>query len=152
LKNTEAPKIISQEIPGLAGWRKTSQRKLLLELVHQARGHLDADELYRRAKEKEARISLSTVYRNLQLFKKLRLIEERHFAEEHHHYEAKSSTEHYHLVCLSCGRVIEFKTPLIQQMKRKVEKDNLFLITSTEINMEGYCSSCREKDREQGVR
>src|SRR4030042_5762402 len=75
-------------VPGL---RITSQRALILEVIRHGEGHLDADEVYRRAREKKPRLSLSTVYRTLQMLKKLDLIEELHFDEEHHHYEIKSS-------------------------------------------------------------
>ena len=105
---------------------------------------MDADEIYRRAHQKYPRLSLSTVYRTLQLFKKLGLVEEVHFDESHHHYEVKPSVEHYHLVCLGCGRVIEFQFPLSQYMKRKVPEARDFEIVASEVNVTGYCSKCRQ--------
>jgi Fe2+ or Zn2+ uptake regulation protein len=95
----------------VTGIRVTNQRALILEVIRHGQGHLDADEVYRRARQKQPRLSLSTVYRTLQAFKKLGLIEEVHFDEAHHHYEVKPPAEHHHLVCLGCGRVIEFKYP-----------------------------------------
>ncbi len=127
------------------GERVTWQRRLLLDLISQAGGHLDADELFRRAKEREPRISLSTVYRNLRLFKKLGLVEERHLSENHHHYEIKSPSEHYHLVCLGCGRVIEFESPLLQRIKNQIRREDRFEVTGAEIRLQGYCSRCRGK-------
>jgi Fe2+ or Zn2+ uptake regulation protein len=123
----------------------TAQRTLLLELLRRSDEHLDADELYRRAREKYPRISLSTVYRNLQLFKKLGLIEEHHFAEEHHHYEVKPTTEHQHLLCLNCGKIVEFVCPLSQKFKKDIGKQYDFDITGVELRMTGLCSSCRKK-------
>jgi len=108
-------------------------------------GHLDADEIYRRAREKGHRISLSTVYRALQTFKKLGLIEELHFDDTHHHYEIKPSAEHHHLVCLDCGKVIEFQHPLSSYIKRNVSEARDFDIAETEIRVTGYCSKCRQK-------
>lgn len=127
----------------LKGQRITNQRRLLLDLLHRSEGHLDADELYRLAKEKEARLSLSTVYRTLRLFKELGLIEERHFAEEHHHYEAKGEAEHHHLVCLGCGKVIDFESPLTRKMREDVSKQTGFEILDAEVHMEGYCGRCQ---------
>ena len=132
----------------LVGKRTTTQRKLLLELIEQAGGHLDADELYRRAREREPAISLSTVYRNLKLFKELDLIDERHFAEEHHHFEAKAIGEHHHLVCLGCGEVIEFESPLMKRMKRQLSRQKGFVVTDVEVRMMGYCARCRPQDRQ----
>ncbi|MFC2058688.1 Fur family transcriptional regulator [Chloroflexota bacterium] len=129
----------------LGGRRSTAQRRLLLDLIQQADGHLDADELYRRAREQESSISLSTVYRNLKLFKDLGLIEERHFGEEHHHYEARAATEHHHLVCLCCGEVLEFENQLTERLKHKVGKEKEFLVTNAEIHLTGYCARCQQE-------
>jgi Fur family ferric uptake transcriptional regulator len=123
--------------------RVTSQRTLLLELLRRSGEHVDADGLYRRAKKKNPRISLSTVYRNLQLFKKLELVDERHFDEEHHHYEVKSGEEHQHLLCIRCGKVVEFDYSVSQKLKEDVSKKYDFGITGIEIHMTGLCSGCR---------
>ena len=125
--------------------RVTAQRTLLLDLIRRSEGHVDADELYRRARRRYPRISLSTVYRNLQLFKKLGLIEEHHFAEEHHHYEVKPMTEHQHLLCLNCGKIVEFACPLSQKFKKDIGKQYDFDITGVEVRMTGLCSSCRKR-------
>lgn len=134
----------SRRALNLTGVRVTNQRALLLEIIRQGQGHLDADEVYRRARQKYPRLSLSTVYRTLQLFKKLGLVEEVHFDESHHHYEAKPTTEHHHLVCLGCGKVIEFQYPLSRYVKRNVAEAKDFEIVATEIRMTGYCSRCRQ--------
>jgi Fe2+ or Zn2+ uptake regulation protein len=133
------------EMQELKGQRTTNQRRLLLDLLRHSEGHLDADELYRLAKEREPRLSLSTVYRTLRLFKELGLIEERRFAEEHHHYEAKEKTEHHHLVCLGCGKVVEFEYPLTDRMKEDVGRQSGFEILGAEVYMEGYCQRCRQE-------
>lgn len=124
--------------------RITTQRTLLLELLHQSNGHLDANELYQQAREKNHRISLSTVYRNLQLFKKLGLVAEHHFSEEHHHYEVRPETEHQHLLCLNCNKVIEFACPMSQKCREDIGKQYDFEITGVEVRMVGLCSNCRQ--------
>ena len=129
----------------IAGRPVTTQRRLLLELIRQANGHLDADELYRRARAKEPRISLATVYRNLKLFKELGLIAESNLGETHSHYEIKGAGEHYHLVCLGCGKVIEFDSPLIAKAVARTQRENGFDITSVQLKMEGYCPKCKQK-------
>lgn len=124
------------------GQRMTQQRRLLLDIIQDAGDHLDADELFRRAKERDSRISLSTVYRNLSLLKELGLVAERHFIEDHHHYEIKNSTEHSHLICRSCGEVFEFESPLTEEIKDAVEEIQQFQVTDIEVNMHGYCVEC----------
>ena len=108
--NTETKSLEnSRRVLSVPGLRATNQRALILEIIRRGQGHLDADEVYRQAREKQPRLSLSTVYRTLQLLKRLGLVEEVHFDEAHHHYEVKPSSEHHHLVCLGCGKVIEFR-------------------------------------------
>ncbi len=129
----------------LAGIRATNQRALITEIIRRGQGHLDADEIYRRARQKQPRLSLSTVYRTLQLLKKLGMVEEVHFDESHHHYEIKQPSQHHHLVCLGCDRVIEFQHPLSRYIKKNVAEAKDFEITETEIRMAGYCPECRRK-------
>jgi Fe2+ or Zn2+ uptake regulation protein len=76
-----------------AGMRVTNQRSLIMEIIRQGDRHLDADEIYRRARQKSARLSFSTVYHSLQTFKKLGLVDELHFDEGHRHYEVKTHQE-----------------------------------------------------------
>ena len=137
----------SRKALNTTGMRATHQRALIMEIIRQGRGHLDADEIYRRARQKEPRLSLSTVYRTLQILKKLDLVEELHFDEEHHHYEVKPSAEHHHLVCLGCGRVIEFHYPLSRYLKKKIPEAKDFDITETEVRMTGYCAQCRRSQK-----
>lgn len=131
----------------LTGLRATKQRALILDIIRRGKGHLDADEVYQQAREKLPRLSLSTVYRTLQRFKKLGLIQELHFNEEHHHYEMKPAAEQHHLSCLGCGKIIEFNYPLSRYINRRIPEAKGFEITETEVRMAGYCAECRRKKR-----
>ena len=133
-QHTEPPKM---------GMRSTRQRALILGII--GRGHLDADEIYVMARQENMRISLSTVYRTLQKLKKLGVINEHLFDDAHHHYELKSSEEHHHLVCLSCGKIIEFQYPISKYINRNVAAAKGFQIATTEVKVSGYCSDCRKK-------
>ena len=136
---------------GETGRRVTSQRALILDIIRQGDRHLDADEVYRQASEKQPRISLSTVYRTLQLFKNLGLVEEVHFDEAHHHYEIKPPSEHHHLVCLGCDMVVEFSYPLSRYVKKNVAQAKDFEIADTKVQITGYCSECqRERKSKHG--
>ncbi|UCD09342.1 MAG: transcriptional repressor [Dehalococcoidales bacterium] len=137
----------NRELLNEAGLRNTSQRQSILDIIRRGQGHLDADEVYRRARKKQPRLSLSTVYRTLQTLKELGLVEEVHLDETHHHYEIKASSEHHHLICLGCGKVVEFECPMSTQMKEEVSRDKGFEVVDTEVRMTGYCPDCR-KERE----
>ena len=120
----------------------TSQRKLLLSLIKKAGGHISAKELYRRASSRNESISLATVYRTLQLFKELGLVEERRLGQVYCHYEMKDSAEHQHLVCRSCGKVIEVESPLLSKLVEELKHEHGFNLTKIELYMEGYCPQC----------
>jgi Fur family ferric uptake transcriptional regulator len=127
------------------GKRITPQRSLLLRVIRESKGHLDADEIYRRAREQDPRISLSTVYRNLNLLKELGLISELHLDQEHHHYELRDAAEHYHLICTDCGQVVEFDSPLVRKLMNQVSGENGFLIERVHIDLVGLCARCCAK-------
>ena len=130
-----------------AGLRITSQRALILDIINQGHEHMDADEVYRLARENQPNLSLSTVYRNLQTLQKLGLVKELHFDESHHHYEAEPSVEHHHIVCLGCGKVLEFGCQLSQKMRQEIAGKKGFEVTGVEVHMTGYCSKCRQKKK-----
>ncbi len=122
----------------------TSQRRLLLSVIQEAERHLDAKELYRRASERNPNISLATVYRNLHVFEKQGLINERHLGQARCYYEMKRLGEHQHLVCEACGQVIEFESPLIRKLVAEVQRKNNFSVTKVELYLEGHCHKCKE--------
>ena len=125
----------------------TPQRSLLLSTIREAGTHLDAKELYRRATEKDASISLATVYRSLRLFKEQGLIEQRHLSQVRCSYEMKRLGEHQHLVCRGCGQDIEFESSLIRKLVAEVQRKNNFSVTKVELYLEGYCHKCKEEKR-----
>jgi Fur family ferric uptake transcriptional regulator len=134
----------------MRGRTVTSQRKLLLSLIKKSGGHISAKELYRRASRKNESISLATVYRTLQLFKELGLVEERRLGQMYCHYEMKESAEHQHLVCRSCGKIIEFDSPLINKLGEELQRDYSFILKKIEVYIEGYCKDCA-KEREDST-
>jgi Fur family transcriptional regulator, ferric uptake regulator len=134
--------IASRRTLNSAGIKVTHQRTAILEIIRQGKGHLDADELYRRVRKKYPQVSLSTIYRTLHLYKILGLIEEFHFDESHHHYEASAPVEHHHLVCLGCGKVVEFKLALSDYVHQNITEADDFEIVKSEVNMTGYCRQC----------
>ena len=125
------------------GRRVTPQRQLLLRIIQRSEGHLDADEIYRQAKQRDPRISLSTVYRTLNLLKELDLVEEVHFDENHHHYELAADTHHHHVVCTECGRVMEFQSPLLDELKAELEREHGFVLEHLQVDALGRCRECQ---------
>jgi len=125
--------------------RRTEQRRLILEIIQQAKGHVDANEIYQQARQRSPSISLSTVYRSLQLFKELELIEEHQFDGIRRYYETTPRSKHHHLVCLGCGRIFEFKCPSAEKLKSRISREEGFKITDAEVRLVGYCPECQRR-------
>jgi Fur family ferric uptake transcriptional regulator len=123
----------------------TTQRRLLLELIRDSEEHLDAKELYQRARARDESIGPATVYRSLNLFKELGLINETRLDKLRCYYEIKQSPEHQHLICQGCGKVVEFQNPHFQKFIEAVRREHGFNITKAELYLEGYCPECEEK-------
>ncbi len=128
----------------MQGHPQTKQRQFLLELIRETEGHVDARELFRMAAGKDSSISPATVYRSLNLFKQLGLIDEKRLGQARCYYEARHSPQHQHLVCSGCGKVIDFECPL-SDMIEKVKREHGFTVTRAEVYLEGYCSQCVEE-------
>jgi len=133
----------------MQGHPLTTQRRLLLELIRDAEGHLDAKELYRRAIARDQSIGPATVYRSLNLFKELGLVDEVRLGKVRCYYEIKQLPGHQHLVCQGCGKVIEFQNPYFQKLIKAVQREHRFNITKAELYLEGYCPECEEKEKTQ---
>jgi Fur family ferric uptake transcriptional regulator len=134
-----------KEILRQAGKRITPQRVLILEAIREGGGHLDANEVYRLARQKAPRLSLSTVYRTIKVLKEAGVIEELHLGEEHHHYELRGKNGHHHFVCQDCGKVVEFECPFSEQLMRDLGEEYDFEVTGVHLNLVGYCAECRQK-------
>lgn len=131
----------------IQGYPVTVQRRLLLELLRDTEGHVDAKELHRRASVKDESISTATVYRSLKLFRELGLVDEIRLGKVRCYYEIKRSPYHQHMVCRGCGKVIEFQNPLIGQLIEAVRREHKFNVTKAELYLEGYCPACEEKEK-----
>jgi len=131
----------------IRGHPLTNQRRLLLKVLRDAQSHVDAKELYRRASARDESISPATVYRTLNLFKQLGLVDEMRLGGIRCYYEVKQSREHQHLVCQGCGKVTEFQNPYFQKLIEAVRQEHGFNVTKAELYLEGYCSECEEKEK-----
>src|SRR5438445_1395588 len=103
------------------GVRLTRQRQILLELIDKSGQHLDAEKLYRMAKEKDPKLNRVTVYRTLKLLKVGGLVDEldlMHYGGDQHYYETRTKQENAHVICLRCGKVEEFFSETLHKLRR----------------------------------
>jgi Fur family ferric uptake transcriptional regulator len=125
--------------------RNTKQRQLILETIQQADEHLDAEQIYERVRQMSPGISLSTVYRNLQLFTKAGLLREHQFDVMRRHYEIATCSRHHHLMCIGCGRILEFSCPSSDGLQTRITKERGFRVTDAEVRLVGYCPECQRR-------
>ena len=131
------------------GIRMTAQRRAVIEVIQEAKEHLDAEALLERARERHPNIDRATVYRTIDLLKKLRLIDEldlMHLEGEKHFYEVKTTREHVHLACFRCGRIQEFSSSLFEQLKSEISEQAGFKIRVTRLEVGGACRECAADD------
>jgi Fe2+ or Zn2+ uptake regulation protein len=134
--------VLSKRRLKAAGKPVTPQRKLVVDILSQARGHLDASEIYQRGRRRDARLSLATVYRTLNVLKEIGVVRELHLDDEHHHYELDRPDKHSHLVCLGCGRVIEVDSAAFAEAAQAAGEAYGFAVSSTQVELTGYCAAC----------
>ena len=132
----------------VAGLRMTQQRRLLLDLLESADEHLDAETVYRLARQRDPRIHRATVYRTLNTLKKLGLVDEldlMHVTGDRHFYEIRPSVFHIHLVCMRCGAVEEPSGPFWQDLKVRVMHETEFKPEVVRLEMGGTCTACQNR-------
>lgn len=127
------------------GFRLTSQRKVLVETIQQADKHLDAATLLSLARKREPLINRATVYRTLDLLKKLQLIDEldlMHLEGEKHFYEIRTERQHVHLACCHCGAILEFYSGTFERLKNEIAEQAGFEIQVARLEVGGRCRAC----------
>jgi Fur family transcriptional regulator, ferric uptake regulator len=127
------------------GVRLTAQRRALIATIQEATTHLDAANLLELARRRDPNIDRATVYRTIELLKKLGMIDEldlMHLNGEKHYYEVKTQQDHLHLACFECGEIIEFTTPAFERLKQEIAAANEFEVQVTRLEVGGLCGAC----------
>jgi Fur family ferric uptake transcriptional regulator len=104
------------------GMRMTDQRRVIAQVIEAAADHPDVEELYRRASALDDRISLSTVYRTVNLFEEAGLITKHDFKDGRARFEPIPDEHHDHLIDIRSGRVIEFRNEEIEAIQEIIAK------------------------------
>jgi Fe2+ or Zn2+ uptake regulation protein len=125
------------------GYRLTRQRSLVVDILNESTEHLDAETIYQRAKERDARISLATVYRSLALLKQTGMVQEHNLGEDHGHFETTQPSPHYHFTCQRCGRVVEFEAPQVMEVARRLSDTLQVRVIQVQLLLRGFCCQCR---------
>lgn len=130
------------------GLKSTRQRDRILQVFIGAGRHLSAEELYGIVHKTDPGIGYATVYRTLKLLAQAGLAEERRFDDGFTRYEYNASDGHHdHLICTSCGRIVEFENERIEQLQDDVARSKGFEVRSHRLELYGLCSECRGRKK-----
>ena len=129
------------------GYKLTPQRRAIVDTIIDKEGeHLTAEEVYNEIKKRysDSNIGIATVYRALSFLEEVDLITSITFGTDGKKYETNSKSHHDHLICTSCGKIIEFMDDEIEKRQDKIAKKNKFKISSHSMQLYGICEACQE--------
>ncbi len=117
--------------------RLTGQRRLIAQVLSEARDHPDVPELHRRVAERDRRVSLTTVYRTMKRFEKIGIVERHEFRDGRAHYENASKAHHDHLIDMGTERVIEFRSAEIERLQEEIARGLGFQLVGHRLELYG---------------
>ena len=125
------------------GLRQSSQRDRVVETFLSLKGHTSAEELLSKVRKKDKRVGLTTIYRTMKLLTQCGLAVERKFNRQESTFEpARQGQHHDHLICLGCGRIMEFENKTIETLQEAVAREHAFFISHHVLELYGYCLEC----------
>ena len=127
------------------GLRLTKEREAIVAGALSRRGHFDLEELHQALRKTGRKVSRASVYRTLPLLLDAGLIEQVEKTAKHAHYEHTHGGHHDHMLCTSCGRVIEFYSEALEKLQEKLCRAESFQGTTHTLEIKGYCKRCRKK-------
>jgi Fur family ferric uptake transcriptional regulator len=134
------------------GGKRSRSRTAVIERFFHERDHVTIEELTRSVRKCSPRIGAVTVYRTLKLLERLGYAKELDFGEGAKRYESNIASHHDHLVCRTCGTVIEFENLEIEKLQERVTRRHGFHPTSHRLEIYGFCRKCARRKEEEGVR
>jgi len=126
------------------GYKLTPQRRVILEILIKNKDNpLTPEGVYRQVKISCSKVGLTTIYRTLELLRKIGVVNHVHFHDGCDRYEINDGKPHHYLICLNCGKVERTDLCFIDKMQRILEKDTAFKITEHCLSFFGYCRFCQ---------
>ncbi|WNC70172.1 ferric iron uptake transcriptional regulator [Thalassotalea nanhaiensis] len=123
-----------------AGLKVTLPRVKILDILQQPDNqHISAEDVYKILLDHNEEIGLATVYRVLNQFDDAGIVTRHHFEGGKSVFELTQKAHHDHLVCLNCGKVVEFEDDVIEQRQLDIAKDNKIKLTNHSLYLYGEC-------------
>jgi Fur family ferric uptake transcriptional regulator len=126
-------------------YRLTPQRLMILSAIEGSSDHISAEEIYDQVAARYPHINISTVYRTLELLKKLGLVYEINLGQGIVRYHAEKSGHHHHLVCRECGAEIDIDEAALSPLRDALLRDYGFSAELRHVAIRGLCKNCRRK-------
>lgn len=123
----------------------SKQREMILEIIKNTRIHPTSEEVYEMAKEKDSKISKSTVYRNINILVENGIIEKISMKNSPDRLDYIQKM-HYHVICEKCGKVFDFYYDFEKEkILESIKKQTGLIIKTESITIEGVCDKCKSK-------
>ncbi len=128
----------------------TLQREHILKILYDSRKHLSPELLYNEIKDlfPELNIGIATVYRTLLLLEDADLVTSIPFDKHGKKYELANKEHHDHMICIKCGKIIEFIDEEIELRQTKIAKSHNFNMINHSMQIYGICKECQIKNKE----
>ncbi len=131
--------------------RLTSQRLAVLEDILASDDHRECDDIFLSLRDKGIPVSRATIYRTLDMLEKVGFVRKMDIGEGRFRYENKLAQSHHdHLICLECGRIVEFADHEIERRQQRISRERGFELLRHSHQLFGFCSDCREQEAEEG--
>lgn len=127
--------------------RMTCQRRVILEELQKVHSHPTVDEIYEMVRKRLPRISLGTVYRNLEILTKLGILQKLEKTGTHKRFDSRLD-DHSHIRCVRCGMLQDLDTEPRIEMPEALNQITNFEVTGYCLEYIGICSSCSEAQKE----
>ena len=125
------------------GFRITPQRMAIVDYLLKTEDHPSAEHIHKVIQRKHPMVSLSTIYKTLDLLKKKKLVSEIE-VEGEARFDAHTD-DHINLVCMNCGKIEDVNEESIKDIQTKAERKSKYLILKSSFEFTGYCSNCKSK-------
>jgi Fur family ferric uptake transcriptional regulator len=125
------------------GYRLTPQRLMVLAALHSVDTHISAEDIYAQVKAKYQYANISTIYRTLDLLKELKLIAEIDLDDGCVRYHLSEKGHHHHLVCSSCGKMINLPETALLKLSETLVRDYKFQADLKHLAVFGTCADCQ---------
>jgi Fur family ferric uptake transcriptional regulator len=125
------------------GYRLTPQRLMTIAAIERSDSHISAEEIYAQVVMKYPNVNISTVYRTLELLKKLGLVTDTDFGEGRVRYHPVGKGHHHHLVCQECGSITDLDEAVLAPLKAVLLREYGFSADLKHLAIFGRCGKCK---------